>query len=215
MRIIYLVLFFGMSVLSAQDQQSSIDRIEAIINDVSSMREELNSCVNALESSQKKRELASNNLLLCTRSSAQMKRELGDLTKAYKALELKYRALKQRVNTKKRIQPLQLDCAKQRKSVVVIPKDDNPFPTLQKGKHSSAFALIHFKPTVFRTNKACKVYDTPNGNVVAFWEKGRSFTALSRTQTFIKVSGYFIDKQWRSAKDESLWIKASDSKQRE
>lgn len=70
--------------------------------------------------------------------------------------------------------------------------------------------LERFKASAFRLNKDAPVYDAVNGEKLYEWEKGTSFTSSIKTQNWIKITGYFIDKAWvRSSKE--MWLKASDT----
>lgn len=62
-----------------------------------------------------------------------------------------------------------------------------------------------FKASSFRLKVDSDIYDAPSANVVAGWKKNRSFTSNQKLNGWIKITGYFVNKKWRSAKKE-LWI---------
>ncbi len=49
------------------------------------------------------------------------------------------------------------------------------------------------------------IYSSAGGKKVATWTKGTSFTSNQRTKSWIKVTGYFVNKTWTKASEE-FWI---------
>ena len=93
-------------------------------------------------------------------------------------------------------------------------EDDNPFPKLimkddlkkiTDQDEEEVEKEKSFKASPFRLNRDSDIYDSINGTVIYKWEDRRSFTSSLMTQNWIKITGYFIDKEWRKA-DEELWI---------
>ena len=69
--------------------------------------------------------------------------------------------------------------------------------------------LERFKASAFRLNKNALIYDKVNGKTLYGWEEGTSFTSSIKTQNWVKITGYFVDRVWmRSSKE--LWIKSED-----
>ncbi len=69
--------------------------------------------------------------------------------------------------------------------------------------------LERFKASAFRLNKKAIIYDKVNGKKLYSWEEGTSFTSAIKTQNWIKITGYFVDRVWmRSSKE--LWVKSAD-----
>lgn len=69
--------------------------------------------------------------------------------------------------------------------------------------------IENFKASAFRLNKNADIYNDVNGKVVEEWSQGTSFTSSIKTQNWVKITGYFVDKVWmRSSKD--IWVKLSD-----
>lgn len=63
----------------------------------------------------------------------------------------------------------------------------------------------------YRMNGDAAVYDGPNGQVVDTWEDRRSFTAAEPSEGWIKITGYFVNRIWKSAgAKERLWVKEGD-----
>ncbi len=66
----------------------------------------------------------------------------------------------------------------------------------------------------YRMNKEAPIYDAPNGHAIETWEARRSFTSLQEREGWIRITGYFVDRVWKSARDRYLWVKAEDATQR-
>ncbi|WP_321778222.1 hypothetical protein [Sulfurimonas sp.] len=99
-----------------------------------------------------------------------------------------------------------------------VKKDDNPFPKLMpKGNIiivenkivAKKEQIISFKASSFRLKKNSAIYISPNSKKIDDWEKHRTFTSNLGTKSWIKVTGYFINKKWIRAKD-AMWIKKTD-----
>lgn len=108
-----------------------------------------------------------------------------------------------------RVKELALAIGKKQKVIVktiIKEKDDNTFPKLQmKPKF--------FKSGTFRLSKDANIYDEKNGEILYTWEEGTSFTSSKRTDKMIKVTGYFVDKIWRSS-EKAMWVKNEDAFER-
>ena len=63
----------------------------------------------------------------------------------------------------------------------------------------------------YRLKNEAKIYDGIDGNICDTWEEKRSFTSMHRNTDWIQITGYFIDKKWKSSRDESLWVKSKDA----
>ena len=95
-------------------------------------------------------------------------------------------------------------------------KDNNIFPVLipknkdnKKQNFKEKELTKKTKPTTYRLKNNSKIYNKFNGNKIYIWEKNTSFTSNVKTQNYIKITGFFIDKKWKKAKEE-LWIKKVD-----
>jgi len=73
----------------------------------------------------------------------------------------------------------------------------------QKSKWSSS--------KTYRLKHEAKIYDAIRGKVLETWKARRSFTSMYQKQDWIRITGYFVDRKWRSARNESLWVKAEDA----
>jgi len=80
----------------------------------------------------------------------------------------------------------------------------NIFPKLiMKKKYEKIFT---FKASSFHLIHDSIIYDSINGVKLDVWMKNTSFTSSIKTKSWIKITGYFINKKWKSAKKE-MWIK--------
>ena len=87
----------------------------------------------------------------------------------------------------------------------------NTFPKLMmkevsKTKKINSEKIITFKASSFKLLTDSIIYDGVDGKRINKWVKNTSFTSNQKTSNWIKVSGYFVDKKWTSAKKE-MWIK--------
>lgn len=70
-----------------------------------------------------------------------------------------------------------------------------------------------FKASAFRLKNDARIYDEINGKEIDIWEKSTSFTSNEKSNKWVRVTGYFIDKKWHPSKEE-LWVKSKDVIQR-
>ena len=108
-----------------------------------------------------------------------------------------------------RVEELALIIARKQKVIVktvIKKKEDNTFPKLQM---KSKF----FKSGTFRLSKDANIYNEEDGEILYTWEEGTSFTSSKRTDKMIKVTGYFVDKIWRSSQ-KAMWVKSEDAFER-
>jgi chromosome segregation ATPase len=63
----------------------------------------------------------------------------------------------------------------------------------------------------YRLKHESKIFDAINGKVIDTWEDQRSFTSSNQKEQWIQITGYFVNRQWRPARKESLWVKAEDA----
>lgn len=92
---------------------------------------------------------------------------------------------------------------------IVIKKELSKIKKIVEPKRKEVEKLQRFKASAFRLNKNALIYDRVNGEKLYEWEKGTSFTSSIKTQNWVKITGYFVDRVWmRSSKE--LWIKTTD-----
>jgi len=101
------------------------------------------------------------------------------------------------------------------------PQDTNVFPKLVMKDNLTAQNLKE-KPQEFqeikqdiqeveaaayKLNQDAKIYDAIDGNEIDSWTIDTSFTSFIRSQNWIKITGYFIDKKWLPSAT-PMWIRA-------
>ena len=111
-----------------------------------------------------------------------------------------------------------LDKSKTDSSKKIICEEKNSFPKLvmKEGFEEIPSALEDtylFEASAFRVKDDAAIYDNINGNQIAVWEKNTSFTSNERSDEWVKITGYFIDKKWLPS-DKELWVKSQDVIQR-
>lgn len=95
------------------------------------------------------------------------------------------------------------------------PENTNVFPKLEMKENSVVKKIetpsiieetvIEVEAGVYRLNNDSTIYDAINGNETFYWEKERSFTSNFKSENWVKITGYFTDKQWHPSEKE-LWI---------
>ena len=92
-----------------------------------------------------------------------------------------------------------------------ILEDNNPFPKLKMKKEfsNSDKKIEYFTPSSFRVKNSADIYDGVDANIIETWEDRRSFTSNTKQGRWIKITGYFINQQWRPSQNE-MWVKSCD-----
>jgi len=128
-----------------------------------------------------------------------------DYAKCQKELSLKKDSSTQQ-DLQKQIYDLQR-VVKELKLKLKIKKNNDAFPKLiMKDKFVNNNDIIKFKAASFRLKYESIVYDGIDGNMIDKWDVLTSFTANTKTKSWIKISGYFVNKKWTPAKKE-MWVK--------
>ncbi|MCK9453642.1 hypothetical protein [Sulfurimonas sp.] len=183
MRLLSTLLFL-FSLLYADE----IKRIDSIVKDIEKLRVDYNRCSEMLD---KSANLAEQNSTLLKKIE-----ELENIVKKQeKLLKIKEKKDKNQFLYSKK-------CEK-----------ENSFPKLMmkseyQEKHFDQNEITTFKASAFRLKTDSIIYDAINGNSIGMWEKGTSFTSNTKSDTWIKVSGYFVNRKWRKAKEE-IWIRSA------
>ena len=109
---------------------------------------------------------------------------------------------------KERVKDLEKELKKTKNIIVnhakYVKTQANIFPKLKM-----RINIVYTNPGVFRLNKDAPIYNGINGAKIDKWEEGTSFTSNRRSSKFIKITGFFINRQWVKAK-KSLWVKVED-----
>jgi len=213
MRFISIVIALLFSIYLNADE---IQRIESIVQEIETLRSDYAKTEDALEISEyKRKDLEEKNKILENELKTYSDFTLKE--RNYKAeiasLEKKVEELEKRVKTKEKNNNILKD--REIKKVIIKEKPmENQFPKLKMKKEYSAEVLEYTKANTYRTECDAAIYNRVDGDKISFWESGRSFTSNIRTENWIKITGYFVDKKWRAA-EEDLWIRKEDANLRE
>jgi flagellar biosynthesis chaperone FliJ len=84
-----------------------------------------------------------------------------------------------------------------------------PQPQNEPAKPAGAEQMqtVYFEPSAFRVSTDADICDAPGGSVVERWEASTSFTSNQKRGGWIRITGYFVDRQWRPNKERELWVK--------
>lgn len=185
---------------------NEIDRVDDMVNDISKLRADYESCQKELEQTKE-----TNKVLKTEISSME---ELNSRNKEPYQKEIE--ALKKEVaNSKALLEQKDKEIKNLNAKIVNIETPDNEFPKLiMKDEYKKEENnLTYFKATAYRLKDNTYIYDAPDGKKTEIWEKDTSFTSYIRKGDWIKITGYFIDKVWVSAKDKEFWVKKSATKE--
>lgn len=230
----------GLGLLCAALLGNEIERIESIVNDVTALRADYDTCQTRLKALEdEKKSLSAETVRDYEARIKTLEEALADAREeertAKRSLEhatTQILQLNQLVSEQKQhIATLNTDqSAKVVTRTVNIPAqcpEVNPFPklmmkseTLRQAENKKAPAettqtvtvtsrdeLIYFKPSAFRVTADTEIYDAPGGNVIDRWEAMTSFTSNRKRNGWIRITGYFIDKQWRPSNEKEMWVR--------
>ena len=201
MKILFVILLF-LSFVDADE----MGRIEAIVADITELRAEYNQCLKELDSkdtssTKKYKKLYKKEKERNTILKAELEYN-SDLAKSNESLSKKVKELEKELKIKNNLLKTKEITIKK-----LTQKQDN-FPKLIMKEEIEVkdIELIKFKATSFKLKYDSIVYNSINGKMITKWVKDTSFTSTTKTKSWIKVTGYFINKKWTSAKKE-MWIK--------
>ena len=199
MRFILIPFFLLVTLVSAEE----IQRIESIVEDITKLRNSYVTVKNELKSEKEKNRKY-------TKRIQSLENEILTLEEEVKTKENTPIVRSSKKQIKSKNQTKQKSCLKSK-----IKVETNTFPNLAlKSEFQKKDKEVHyFKATTFRVNKLAYVYDTVEGDVVDEWEESRSFTSNQKSNGWIKITGYFINKVWTSSKT-PLWIESKDANTR-
>lgn len=199
---ILAVIFLMVALLNAGE----IERIDDMVNDISKLRTDYENCQKELADAKQ------TNSALKTEMSAM--EDLNSRNKEPFAKELE--ALKKDVEmSKKLLEKKDKEIDKLNSKIINIETPDNQFPKLiMKDEFAKKDVnLTYYKATTYRLNSDTYIYDAPDGKKIEIWSKDTSFTSYIKKGEWIKITGYFIDKVWVSAKEKEIWVKESSIKE--
>ena len=150
--------------------------------------------------------------------------ELEELRKKYEELfltqEKEIIALKNQIKSRENPK-----IVKEKKVALKQCEEANPFPKLvMRGSHKqkkqqakgSATKIVEeqTQPLTYRLKTQSDIYKSVDGEIKESWEQQRSFTSDRRYKNWIKITGYFVERKWRKAK-EDLWVLEENVLQRD
>ena len=200
MRFIFLTFFLLTTLLSAQE----IQRIESIVDDITKLQNSYVSVKNELNDEKEK--------------SRKYVKKINSLEKEIITLKKEVKTKENNLVTSDKTKSLKSKNQIKRKKCLnsSIRREENTFTILaMKGEYTKKeVAAIHYvKASTYRVNKLAYIYKEINGEVIDEWEEQRSFTSNKKSNGWIKITGYFINKLWIPA-DTSLWIESRDANMR-
>jgi chromosome segregation ATPase len=193
--------------------ESKTQKINAKLKYMDKISQEKDKALKYLRSENKRLTLENEKTLSLTKEIAKLKNELAEAIKnrdeSYKMHDKSLMALEKEVLKLK-------DSLK-----APLPKTHNKEEAFAHLKMKEGYEYLQGEDKIdwsasgtYRLKHDSKIYDAIDGKVVDTWEKQRSFTSAYYQDGWVKVTGYFVDKKWQSAKDKSLWIKRKDAYRR-
>ncbi len=210
-----------------------MQRIEAIVEDISKLRSSYEECQKELNLKSKSTNIISpqveNEQILNTQRLLQNERDKNKILlkeiQKYKISNLSIEDLENQIIDYKKLleikenenNTLENEISNKKckpKLIVKKPENTNIFPKLiMKNEYEqqvlkkeiSKEIIKEFKARTFRLKQESDIYDSIDGKVIDNWEDTTSFTSNIWTANWIKITGYFIDKSWLKAKKD-LWI---------
>jgi len=197
-----LFLMFAVELCASEE----IQRIDSIVNDITTLRKNYEEKL--LDEKEK-------NIIL-EQEKRSSHRKIQNLENEVKKLQTLLKDRKNRVENK-------IIVKEEIKKIVLKSAcaDENPFPklklknsvTVKELQHKEK--LQHFKASAFRLKKSADIYaGMTTMQLISQWDKGTSFTSNIKSETRIKITGYFVNKVWKKATKE-MWVKLSDVSQRD
>lgn len=195
MKTVFIILAL-LSYLYADEMK----RIESIVQDITELRGDYEKCQDLYKQEKKK------NIILKAETEYN-----DDLIKSNKSLAKTVENLEKQIKIQKKLLTSKdNEINKLLKSGKKVCKTENVFPKLMMKKEET---IQKFKARPFRLKIDSDIYDAVDGNKIDEWSKGTSFTSNEKTDSWVKITGYFVNKKWKkSTKD--MWIKESNVSQR-
>ena len=201
--------FFLILVLTISLSQSDeIQRIESIVKDIVKLRGDYEEC---------KKSLGSDRNFRAERLEKRVIELEEQLNKKYDSSSLNDETItkfKQLLDSKdKEIASLKKELLKlkSKQKIILKPKKAHKKSVITKKvrKKATTKDIQIIKPSTFRLKTQSAIYDSIGGVEIDRWDKDTTFTTNKRTASYVKITGYFIDKKWKKASKE-MWIKSRD-----
>lgn len=191
----FALLFIVSSVWGGDDLQ----RLDLMVKDIEQLRF-------SYDNSQKLLEECKSKLFL------QEDKDVEKISKMYKNrindLENQIKKLKKQIKSKDKIQEVKtIEKVKIKEVCSNSLNNKNEFPKL-------TMRTSRVKAGTYRLKVESEIYDEIDGKVVETWEASTSFTSNIVQGDWIKITGYFVDRQWQKAQ-KPLWVKARNALKRD
>ncbi len=220
---IFLITILLTLFVSADEMQ----RIDSIVKDISKLREDYARCQMSLKSKEPiqvdivKYQQNDDEVKKYKRLLRDEKEKNSILKVEINSLHLSLKKIKnkkiKKSNIDKEVNLIEL-CSN------IKEIEANPFPKLipkeAKVEKKIEIKKIEIKKEIeiktkggaktYRLNKQSSIYDLPNGKIIDSWESESSFTSSKETASWVKITGYFVDRKWQRSKKD-LWVKQSDT----
>ena len=216
MRNLLLLIFLSLYSLQADE----IQRIESIVEDIEHLRNSYSKAQDEIlmykyeiHDLEEKNKILKSELESINEKDFEREKEKKKII----SLENQVKKLENSVKTKEKENKILIrknSILKQKCLKNQIKKDENQFPplALQKKyikKEQKPQNITYFKATAFRVNKNAPIYDAIDGKVIDTWEEKTSFTSNQRSEQWVKITGYFVNKVWQAATHD-MWVKSED-----
>ena len=196
---ILLIILLSLSFVKADE----MSRIEAIVADITELRVDYNECKKELKNKDTssikkykklyKKEKEKNTIL-----TAELEYS-SDLDKSNKILSKRVREIEKELKSIKKLRNKQDDFPK-----LIMKEEFEKKSVKEQTVHEEK--LVRFKATSYHLKFDSIIYDGIDGKMITKWVKTTSFTSSVKTQSWIKITGYFVNKQWKAAKKD-MWVK--------
>jgi len=194
-----LLLFF---LILNTIQADEIKRIESIVEDITKLRVQYKECKASTQTKvddvERKNKIKIKNL----------ENQISKYEKMLKIKEKEILALKNEKNNKKDSKSSENQICKK-----IIVDKPNEFPKLVLKDKYNKQNIIKTKPSTYRLNKDAFIYDSINGKKIEEWEKHTSFTSNTKSNLWVKITGFFINKVWVKS-ESSMWVPLKDVRKR-
>jgi len=192
-------VLFSVFVLSSflYASSSEIGIMEAVVDDISKLKKDYKECQQDLNNRFVKtdyKELEKYKLLLKKEKEKNVKmlKDMEWYAQIIETLETSLNQKKQEIE--------KLKSYKKEKEVIKIVEPE-------KLTKKAPQKVKHIKPSNFRLKQDSFIYNKPNGKKMFKWLKNRTFTTNIRTDDWVKITGYFVNRRWTKAQ-EDMWIEA-------
>ncbi|WP_373070794.1 hypothetical protein [Sulfurimonas sp.] len=186
----FLLLILIVGFLNADE----IKRIESIVEDITKLRVKYQECQDTnLETDSK---------------LVKLEKQLDKYKKLLKAKENELFIYKSQKNKDKVVEKVKISVCKD-----IDTDKPNKFPKLVLKDKFNAHKIINTNPSTYRLKNNAKIYDSINGKVIEEWENKTSFTSNKKSDGWVKITGFFINKVWVRSESQ-MWIKLKDVQKR-